>query len=386
MQYRKKDRQRWWLWLIIGAWLLTMGGAYAADRYELLDTHDSNPSIEVQGEHGDLAVELSYTLTPQEATGRSWRDVQHHPIARMGGPTDSTIHRPRDIQPIDDRTFYVLDGGDYTVKRVTLDGQVQARMGEGRGREGSRFNRLSGVAVTDDGTVHVIDERNQTLVRFHADGEWMDRQSFGDIKPLQVAITSEDRLIVGGSPNLRTPYLHDFPPDSLEKRPFDSHWKPVNDATGNLMDINKVFDGRLVADADGGVFHTPRNAGKLLRFDRDGELDFARETMDRSGLPSLRSIEQNISGSREFSMQFNGESPLGNKVLSVEQDEVLVWSLSGTENREGIVIDVYDRHEGTYSYSFELELDRPVNRLWLQDQVLYTLGAHGELSTWRLSR
>jgi hypothetical protein len=112
-----------------------------------------------------------------------------------------------------------------------------------------------------------------------------------------------------------------------------------------------ALEGDIVADpANHGIIYGGRYLGMIGGFDAAGKQRFLVQTIDNVPQPSVMSIE-----GRRRKVKPNTARPVLS--LSIVDNEVYVLSgvrANGTSGSGGKVIDVYDKQDGLYLYSWEL--------------------------------
>jgi hypothetical protein len=137
---------------------------------------------------------------------------------------------------------------------------------------------------------------------------------------------------------------------------YDSSGKQLNSFGEILEDqYNKgiILDGDIVADAENrGVIYGGRYLGIIGGYDLDGNQRFLVRTIDNTPQPNVLNVE----GKQKV------KSDTTRPVLSLSVVDQELYILSGVHSdgsagSGGKVMDVYDKQDGHYLYSWELPAD-----------------------------
>ncbi len=261
-----------------------------------------------------------------------------------------------------DGSFYALDSGDFGVKKV-VDGELVARYGKGEGSGPGEFMGPMDVAVDEQGQVYVADPVSGAVTVFSADGEVIQtlRQ---EVQPERVTLGPKGHFVTSSSTG----------PDGI----FSVHGPDGTTSFGAIVDKPQhaiAFGGWLDHTLDGLVF-SPLYFGMLMNYDFDGNVNWIAETIDPVPPPKV------VFGDDGWITLDPKAQPVHYSV-SATDDHIFTLSrrARGGLRKRGVV-DVYDRTNGHYRYSFALP--GPGKGIVVDADRLYTFTAT-ELRRWSLA-
>jgi len=112
-----------------------------------------------------------------------------------------------------------------------------------------------------------------------------------------------------------------------------------------------VLEGDIVADAENhGVIYGGRYLGIIGAYDVEGKQRYLVQTIDNVPQPSILHIE-----GRRRKVKPNMALPVLS--LSLLDNELYVLSGVGTADKRGKVMDIYNKQDGRYLYSWDLPAD-----------------------------
>lgn len=259
-----------------------------------------------------------------------------------------------------DDSVYLLDSGDFSVKRV-VGGEVVARYGMGEGSGPGEMRGPMDLAIDEIGQVWVADSVNGTITVFSADGEVL-RTLRQEVPPARVVVGPEGQILTA-SPRGQGGI-------------FSIHTSSGTRSFGKLVDKpqHAIAFGGWLESIDETLLYSPLYFGMLLSYDFSGNLLWAAETIDPVPPPPVVFRDDGL-------IMLDPKSQPLNYSLSANADYIFTLSRrreSGWKKRG--VIDVYDRRTGRYHYSFPPPA--PAKGILIAGNHLYTYTA-SELSRWR---
>ncbi len=292
---------------------------------------------------------------PQPAAGRVWKEYSFE--------KELVIDSSQAAQPVmmrldDYGDVFLLDWKDLRIKMFSPQGNLVKTFGEERGAEGA-FTNPTAFAVNGEGEVWVCDTRQRKIFQFDKNGK--------EIQTLMPR-SAADRIAIVGSYLVTT-----APPGgNVLFETYDSSGRSLN-SFGEIIENQPqhgiILDGHVVSDAEAFIYGG-RNLGVLARYSITGKQEFIVQTIDGVSLPTVQIIEHGI--------KVKPNSPLAALSLSLSGNQVYV--LSGQTSGERQAMDVYNKLDGAYMFSFKLPLF--CSEALLHSDRLYTLGEDG-VTLWR---
>lgn len=275
----------------------------------------------------------------QPTTIRVWRKPAFEKTAVIDS---ASLKAPAKIQANNNGHVFVLDWSDLRVKEFSPDGKLLKAFGEEVGSP-EAFINPTGFAMDSGGNMWICDFKQERVGVFNADGS---KRSFrpkntiyrlaalGDVMATMVVL-EHNRLF----------------------ETYDASGKQLK-SFGDLLEdqANKalVLDGDIVADTENhGIIYGGRYLGIIGAYDAEGKQRFLVQTIDNFPQPTVLNV-----GERMRKIKPNTALPVLS--LSVLSKELFVLSgvhPDGTPGRGGKVMDVYNKQNGNYLYSWELPVE-----------------------------
>lgn len=273
---------------------------------------------------------------PQPAAVRVWRKPTFEKVAVLNS---TSLKDPAKMLVENSVNIFVLDWSDLRVKEFSPEGKLLRAFGEEVGTPGA-FVNPTGFALDSGGNLWVSDMKQRRIGVFNTDG------TKRTIKPQNNVY----RIAAIGDVMI----MMDTPVHSRLFETFDLSGKQLK-SFGELLEdqSNKglVLDGDIVADTENhGIIYGGRYLGIIAAYDTEGKQRFLVQTIDNVPQPMVSSFE---GGLRK--VKRNSALP----VLSLSLLDSELYVLSGvhpdsTTSSGGKVIDVYNKQDGLYLYSWEL--------------------------------
>lgn len=314
--------------------ILSVVAVFLSLSYAIGFVTDRTPkSVELQtafltGEHAPKA---------QPTTARVWRKPSFEKTAVLDA---TSLKSPAKMNANNSGNIFVLDWSDLRVKEFAPDGKLLRAFGEETGESGAFINP-TGFAMDSRGNLWVSDIKKQSIEVFNTDGS---RKTITPKTTIYRIAAIGDVMITMVTPT------HDrlFETYDLSGQPLKSFGEILADQT----DKGLILDGDIVADAENhGIIYGGRYMGIIGAYDADGKQRYLVQTIDNVAPPAVLDVERSEGKKRKIKP--NTTRPILS--LSVLDNEVYV--LSGTSidgSGAGNVIDVYDKKDGHYLYSWEL--------------------------------
>ena len=240
---------------------------------------------------------------------------------------------------------YVLDWGDFLIKKYSPRGEFVQSFGKGEGRGPGRFLNPMDYTVAEDGSVWVCDPRALTLTVFAPDGS-LRRTIPCPMVPMRAVVLDSGLFVLSVYQGEDLFELHDSTGQTI--RSFGRF-------ISEQAKFKIAIDGWIVKTNRDRFVYNPAYAGLLSSFSTAGRSLFYTESVDKMGWPKLAIrnggvfIDQhNITGVT-FSLSCDGEN-------------VFLFTGPTTVKEKTGVIDAYNSSDGTYRFSLRLpeEFDEAV--------------------------
>jgi hypothetical protein len=277
---------------------------------------------------------------PQATTVRVWRTPTFEKTAVLNS---TRLKAPEKMEADTGGNIFVLDWSDLRVKEFSPDGKLLRAFGEEVGKPGA-FVNPTGFALDSGGNLWVCDLKQQRIGVLNSDG------SKRTIKPQNTIY----RLAAIGDKMMTMV----APAESRLFETYDLSGQQLN-SFGELLEdqSNKgiILDGDIVADTENhGIIYGGMYLGIIGAYDTEGKQRFLVHTIDTIPQPTV------LSGKLDANIKKQKVKPDSNRPvlsLSVLDKELYVLSgvhPDGTTGTGGRVMDVYDKQDGHYLYSWEL--------------------------------
>ena len=275
---------------------------------------------------------------PQPTTVRVWTKPAFEKTAVLNS---TSLKSPEKMQADNNGNLFVIDWSDLRVKEFSPDGKLVRAFGEEVGSPGA-FVNPTGFAIDSGGNLWVCDLKQQRIAVLNRDG------SKRTIKPqntiYRIAAIG-DRMITMVAPG-----------DSRLFETYDLSGQQLK-SFGELLEDQShqgiILDGDIVADAaNNGIIYGGRYVGIIGAYDAEGKQRFLVQTIDNVPPPTVLTTEV------RQKVKPNTTRPVLS--LSVLDNELYVLSgvhPDGSVGKGGKVMDVYDKQDGHYLYSWELPAD-----------------------------
>src|ERR1051325_1456678 len=297
-------------------------------------------------DRGPKAVELETAFLngvhplPQPTRVRVWRKPSFEQIAVLNS---RSLKDPKKLRAENSANIFALDWSDLRVKEFSPDGKLLRTFGEGADSPNAVANP-TGFALDSGGNMWMCDFKTERVGIFNGDGS---KGKF--FKPKDTIY----RMAAIGDV-MMTMVTLDY---GKLFETYDSSGKQLK-AFGELLEdqANKglALDGDIVADSENhGIIYGGRYLGILGAYDIEGKQRFLVQTIDNVPQPTVLNI-----GGRMRKVKPNTALPVLS--LSILDNELYVLSgvhPDGTAGDTGKILDVYDKQDGHYLYSWELPED-----------------------------
>jgi hypothetical protein len=275
----------------------------------------------------------------QPTTVRVWRKPNFEKTAVLDS---ANLKDPRKIQADNNGNVFVLDWSDLRVKEFSPDGKLRRAFGEEEGSPGA-FVNPTGFAMDSGGNMWICDFKQERVGIFNADGS---KRSFKPKNTIYRMAALGDVMVTMDV----LEYNRLFETYDLSGQPIKSFGELLEDQANKGL----VLEGDIVADIENhGIIYGGRYLGIIGAYDAEGKQRFLSQTIDTVPQPKVMNFEGGMRKVKPHSARpVLSLSLLGNElyVLSGVRPD-------GTAGEGGKVMDVYDKQDGHYLYSWELPAD-----------------------------
>jgi hypothetical protein len=275
----------------------------------------------------------------QPTTVRVWRKPAFEKTALLDS---ASLKSPAKIQANNNGNIFVLDWSDLRVKEFSPDGKLLKSFGDEVGTPNA-FVNPTGFAMDTGGNMWVCDFKQERVGIFHTDGSHKSFKlkntvyrmaALGDVM-ITMVVLEHSRL---------------FETYDLSGRQLNSFGELLEDQANKAI----ALDGDIVADTQNhGIIYGGRYLGIIGAYDAEGKQRFLVQTIDHVQQPMVLNV-----GERMRKIKPNTALPVLS--LSIVDNELFVLSgirPDGSTGPGGKIIDVYNKQNGNYLYSWELPAD-----------------------------
>ena len=301
----------------------------------------------------------------QPTNSRVWRKPTFEKIAVLDrtGLTD-----PVKMKAENTANIFVLDWSDLRVKEFSPEGKLLRAFGEKAGSPGS-FKNPTDFAHDSGGNLWVCDLKQRRIGVLNSDGgqktirpqnDVYRMVAIGDVMFTMVTLSAHSRL---------------FETYDLSGQQLKSFGEFVEDQSKKAL----VLDGDLVADTENrGVIYGGRYLGMIGAYDVEGNQRFLVQTIDNVPQPMVSKFEGGL-------RKVKRDSALPVLSLSLLNNELYVLSgvhPGGATSQGGKVMDVYNKQDGRYLYSWELPAEG--QEAIVASNYIY-IRSDSEVTVWRVT-
>ncbi len=277
----------------------------------------------------------------QPTTVRVWRKPAFEKTAVLNS---TSLKAPAKMQADNNGNIFVLDWSDLRVKEFSPDGKLLRAFGEEVGSPGA-FVNPTGFALDSGGNMWVCDFKQERVGIFNTDGS---KRSFKPKNTIYRIAAIGDVMIT----MVVLEYSRLFETYDLSGQQLKSFGELLEDQANKAL----ALDGDIVADTENhGIIYGGRYLGIIGAYDAEGKQRFLVQTIDNVPQPTVLDVE---SEGKKRKIKPNTALPVLS--LSVLDNELYVLSgvhPDGTAGPGGKVMDVYNKQDGHYLYSWELPAD-----------------------------
>ena len=288
----------------------------------------------------------------QSVTRRTWKHV-HAEELPLSDRFARHIYAPNWLKIYRDMLF-VVDWGDVTIKRFTLDGILETVYGKDKGQGPGEIQGIFDWHVQPDSQLFIIDLNTRKFYAFDGRGVPLRTVALQACLPYRMAGLNARRLVLWCL--MSDPMFLELTPEGEEVRRF-----------GKILDEHVehaylALEGRMFSRPEGGFVFVPRLASYLYFFDAEGVLETIVRTLDGLEYPLDRLKKSRVSADDLV-------QPVHQYVIHFTEDAF--WLQVGIRPSGGgkrvWAWDRYDRQTMQYTYSIE----QPISGWggWYQDRL-----------------
>lgn len=275
---------------------------------------------------------------PQSTTARVWTKPTFEKTAVLNS---TSLKAPEKMQADNNGNLFVIDWSDLRVKEFSPDGKLVKAFGEEVGNPGA-FVNPTGFAMDSGGNLWVCDLKQQRIAVLNKDGSRRTIKPQDTIYRMAALGDRMMTMIVPGDSRLFETY-------ELSGQQLNSFGELLEDQSHKGI----ILDGDIVADAaNNGIIYGGTYVGIIGAYDVEGKQRFLVQTIDNVAPPKVWTTEV-----RQKVKPHTTRAVLS---LSVLDNELYILSGVHTDGKPGTggrVMDVYDKQDGHYRYSWELPAD-----------------------------
>ena len=312
--------RRLWIALVVslGVLLFSCGTkeSPAEDSDEVQERVESKPSTYSQ-ETRDGVIFV-------HNTGPRWGDTPQtrlELIRVLGGAGDSgpdmTFYKPADIALDTQGNLYVLDAGNFRIKKIGTDGELQAAYGrEGQGP--GEFQFMEGIALDEQGRMYVSDKATNAVKILNPEGKEVGTMPSGGPAGRLARLTAGD-LVSLRTTNSSRALLQRFDPEGKVEAEFGA--LEAHEDEDSFRYFNRVS---FASGPDDSVYIAYAARNRIEKYSSEGEL---RLSLDRPlNFPESETIthEEHQFGPRKIPIPFVN---FASADIAVD-DQARLWVLS----------------------------------------------------------
>jgi len=294
------------------------------------------------------------------------RILKEYTFQRMVIIDSTRIAKPIIMRADITDNIYILDWADLRIKLFSPTGSLLNIFGEVKGSPLSRLLNPTGFSVGLNGELWVCDPPQRRIIQITPKGTVA--QTLIPKSAVDRITVVGDTLITMAPPGAK--FLFEL--YSLSGRFLKSFGEFIEDQP----EYGIVLDGELVGDNQAQQFiYGGRYTGILAGYSLDGEQRFIARTIKTASLPKVLIID----GRKKV----EPSSTIAILSMNIVDDRLYVLSgssMRAVEKGQGQIVDVYNKFNGTYLFSFQLPV--ACRQAIIRSDRVYTL-TESEVTVWR---
>lgn len=344
------------------------------------EMNKENSQILIEKNSEEFVYELPYQdiISSQTATERVWKEAEIQLVRQHA----EGIFSPVRIA-LNDTSTFVLDASDGYIKQVDHASDTMMRIGQGKGNGPGEFEFPFDFDIDPAGNFVVMDIAKRVVITLDSDGEPIRTLQFGSASPTTLTALDETRTIVMINGRLDERLLGTdglfqiYDRESNELRLFNDFLRGAEHLPP-LIGLEMAFTGTLLNDGEDVIF-LPKNINHIIRMNENGDVTYARKTLDDAALPAI----QSSTNGNVMSGSLTDESTTTSLDGFLIGEKLAIWSKTGIDKHGGHVIDVYNSSTGDYRYSINFPELGAITGLAMGAETLSTINVDGSVSVWR---
>lgn len=275
----------------------------------------------------------------QPTTARVWRKPTFEKIAVLNS---ASLKEPAKMLAQNSANIFVLDWSDLRVKEFSPEGKLLRAFGEVLGRPGA-FVNPTGFAMDSGGNLWVCDMKQRRIGVINADG------TKKTIRPQNTPyrIVAMGDIVITMVTPIHSKLFETYDVSGQQLKSFGEF---LEDQSNKGL----VLDGEIVGDVENrGIIYGGRYLGIIGAYDAEGKQRFLIQTIDKVPQPTVLDIQ---GGPQKAT--HNTTLPVLS--LSLLSNELYILSgvrPDGTAGAGGKVMDIYNKQDGHYLYSWVLPVE-----------------------------
>ena len=281
---------------------------------------------------------LTVEVLPQTVSERVWIEPDFVLSHTLGRDSLSMLYKPHAMRSDVADNLYVLDWGDYRVKKFSSTGKLVATYGSGIGQGPGEFMSMTDVGAIGDSAFFVLDAQSSRVSIFTDSGRLKEVKSL-EGRPW--------RRVVTGDGTVYTAYHRDGAMFGVQRRGDDLAFGDLLPEEDDAI-ISLSLDG-FMSTTESDMIFVPVRFPLILKYSQEGDLLFARGSIDfREDVDSGVEVEARgpLRIARPKGKAFHGISVVDGGALHVR-----TYAVPGEQYD---VVDVYDPSTGDYRHSYRL--------------------------------
>jgi len=278
----------------------------------------------------------------QELNSRIWKRIELDTVFSIRGYEKTPILYPLRVKIDSKGNIYVLDVYAPAVLKFSSQGKFIQKYGKGKGKGPGEFERLHDFSVSLNGEVYVCDVTTGLVTIFHPNGNVEETIRTKGL-PGQIASLGDKSFIIA-----QTGIGELFQKYGFDGQLLTTFGKFFDEQSTYALPVDiwiTSFDQRLYA-AFG-------KAGYIVSYDKDGNLNFLCETIDKFPPPKFKITQTREKGAYVTRVAPDIDAPTSALDISVSDSLIYILALDASKKEKAVVIDIYRIIDGKYLYSFK---------------------------------
>lgn len=317
-------------------------------------------------------VSLSYAIKRQVDKRREWKELNFRKDFVIGGVNDTSLFGPIQVRTDKNGNIYVLDMAGHSVKKFDSNGRLMKSFGRA-GRGPGEFQSPFRMDVLPNGKIIVLDpnlnkceifenrEKHETILKYQPIGLcFINNTEFSTLQVLNP--TSHSPII---RYNISSGKAMEYQNLLLTKSLDDV-----------MVGALPFLIGDIFRTKNGGLIYVPMYMNHFVKFNKDGSIKYARNTVDEIIPPSYNRENFDLT---DFRLPPEQISALASSCT--DMNLYIISNLASIKDKlqHIFVIDIYSVENGDYLYSVKLSLSEPLVSFQITNDKIFLLKRNTEL-------